>query len=43
MIIIDNGSLIYNGTLQALKTNYNTTDLEEIIKEIYRNGETKDA
>ena len=43
MIIIDNGSLIYDGTLKALKTKYNTTDLEEIIKEIYRNGETKDA
>ena len=40
MIIIDKGTLLYNGTLTELKTLYETTDLEEIIKKIYRAGET---
>ncbi|MBQ8951186.1 MAG: ATP-binding cassette domain-containing protein [Eubacterium sp.] len=39
MIIINKGSLIYDGTLTELKTFYRTTDLEEIIKQIYRDGE----
>ena len=39
MIIINKGSLIYDGTLTDLKTSYQTTDLEEIIKQIYRDGE----
>ena len=43
MIIIDKGSLIYDGTLGDLKNKYKTTDLEEIIKNIYRNGEMKYA
>lgn len=43
MIIIDKGSLIYDGTLEDLKDKYKTTDLEEIIKNIYRNGEMKYA
>ena len=43
MIIIDKGSLIYDGTLGDLKDKYKTTDLEEIIKNIYRNGEMKYA
>ena len=33
MIIIDKGTLIYNGTLCDLKDSYHTTDLEEIIKQ----------
>lgn len=43
MIIIDKGSLLYDGTLNDLKESYQTTDLEEIIKKIYRNGETLNA
>lgn len=43
MIIIDKGSLLYDGTLNGLKESYQTTDLEEIIKKIYRNGETVNA
>ena len=43
MIIIDKGRLIYDGTLGDLKDKYKTTDLEEIIKNIYRNGEMKYA
>ncbi|WP_022762925.1 ABC transporter ATP-binding protein [Butyrivibrio sp. AD3002] len=43
MIIIDKGSLIYDGTLPQLKTIYRTTDLEEIIKRIYLAGEEKNA
>lgn len=43
MIIIDKGSLLYDGTLNDLKESYRTTDLEEIIKKIYRNGETVNA
>ena len=43
MIIIDEGSLIYNGTLPELKATYQTTDLEEIIKRIYLAGERKNA
>ncbi len=43
MIIIDKGSLIYDGTLGDLKNKYKTTDLEEIIKKIYRDGEMKYA
>jgi len=43
MIIIDKGSLLYGGTLNDLKESYQTTDLEEIIKKIYRNGETVNA
>ena len=43
MIIIDKGSLIYDGTLEDLKDKYKTTDLEKIIKNIYRNGEMKYA
>lgn len=43
MIIIDKGSLLYDGTLNDLKESYQTTDLEEIIKKIYRNGETVNA
>jgi ABC-2 type transport system ATP-binding protein len=41
MIIIDRGSLIYDGTLPQLKSNYRTTDLEEIIKKIYLAGENR--
>ena len=41
MIIIDKGSLIYDGTLSDLKSIYSTTDLEEIIKMIYLAGEEK--
>ncbi len=43
MIIIDEGSLIYDGTLPELKATYQTTDLEEIIKRIYLAGERKNA
>lgn len=43
MIIIDKGTLLYNGTLEELKASYDTTDLEEIIKKIYRDGETLHA
>jgi ABC-2 type transport system ATP-binding protein len=39
MIIIDKGTLIYDGTLPQLKSIYKTTDLEEIIKKIYLAGE----
>ena len=38
MLIIDKGSLLYDGTLCALKERYRTTDLEDIIKQIYLNG-----
>ena len=41
MIIIDKGSLIYDGTLPQLKSDYRTTDLEEIIKMIYLAGEKR--
>ena len=41
MIIIDKGSLIYDGTLPQLKSDYRTTDLEEIIKNIYLAGEKR--
>ena len=41
MIIIDKGALIYNGTLPQLKSDYRTTDLEEIIKKIYLAGEKR--
>ena len=41
MIIIDRGSLIYDGTLPQPKSNYRTTDLEEIIKKIYLAGEKR--
>ncbi|MBR6149577.1 MAG: ATP-binding cassette domain-containing protein [Lachnospiraceae bacterium] len=41
MIIIDKGSLIYDGTLPQLKSDYRTTDLEEIIKKIYLAGEKR--
>ena len=43
IIIIDKGSLIYDGTLPQLKSIYKTTDLEEIIKKIYLAGEEKNA
>ena len=43
MIIIDKGSLIYDGTLTQLKSIYKTTDLEDIIKQIYLAGEEKYA
>lgn len=43
MIIIDRGSLIYDGTLPKLKSIYRTTDLEEIIKKIYLAGEEENA
>lgn len=43
IIIIDKGSLIYDGTLPQLKSIYKTTDLEEIIKKIYLAGEEKIA
>ena len=43
MIIIDEGSLIYDGTLPELKATYQATDLEEIIKRIYLAGERKNA
>ena len=43
MIVIDKGSLIYDGTLPQLKSIYKTTDLEEIIKKIYLAGEKKHA
>ena len=43
MIIIDRGALIYDGTLPQLKQLYQTTDLEEIIKNIYREGEERRA
>ncbi|MCR5249807.1 MAG: ATP-binding cassette domain-containing protein [Lachnospiraceae bacterium] len=43
MIIIDKGSIIYDGTLGELKENYGTTDLEEIIKQIYLAGEQEAA
>ncbi|MBO6165479.1 MAG: ATP-binding cassette domain-containing protein [Eubacterium sp.] len=43
VIIIDKGSKLYDGTLGDLKELYSTTDLEEIIKMIYRNGETVHA
>ena len=43
IIVIDKGSLIYNGTLPDLKDRYQATDLEEIIKKIYVAGEKKDA
>lgn len=38
MLIIDKGSLLYNGNLSDLKNMYGTTDLENIIKQIYLNG-----
>ena len=38
MIIIDKGSLIYDGTLPQLKSIYRSTDLEDIIKKIYLSG-----
>ncbi len=38
ILIIDNGNLLYDGTLTELKGIYNTTDLEDIIKKIYLNG-----
>ena len=38
MLIIDRGVLLYDGTLGALKERYRTTDLEDIIKQIYLNG-----
>ncbi|MBO4844827.1 MAG: ATP-binding cassette domain-containing protein [Lachnospiraceae bacterium] len=41
MIIIDKGALIYDGTLPQLKSDYRTTDLEEIIKKIYLAGEKR--
>ncbi len=41
MIIIDRGVLIYDGTLPDLKSRYQTTDLEEIIKNIYIAGENR--
>jgi ABC-2 type transport system ATP-binding protein len=41
MIIIDKGYLIYDGTLPQLKSDYRTTDLEEIIKRIYLAGEKR--
>ncbi len=41
MIIIDKGTLIYDGTLPQLKSIYRTTDLEEIIKKIYLAGEKR--
>jgi ABC-2 type transport system ATP-binding protein len=41
MIIIDKGYLIYDGTLPQLKSDYRTTDLEEIIKKIYLAGEKR--
>jgi len=41
MIIIDKGSLIYDGTLPQLKSDYRTTDLEEIIKKIYLAGDKR--
>ena len=43
MIIIDKGSLIYDGTLPQLKSIYKTTDLEGIIKNIYLAGEENNA
>ena len=43
MIIIDKGTLIYDGTLPQLKSIYKTTDLEEIIKKIYLAGEERNA
>ena len=43
IIIIDSGSLIYDGTLPHLKSLYRTTDLEEIIKKIYLAGEDGNA
>lgn len=43
MIIIDRGSLIYDGTLPDLKAEYQTTNLEEIIKRIYLAGEKNNA
>lgn len=43
MIIIDKGTLIYDGTLPQLKSIYRTTDLEEIIKKIYLAGEESNA
>lgn len=43
MIIIDKGTLIYDGTLPQLKSIYRTTDLEEIIKKIYLEGEERNA
>ena len=43
MIIIDKGALIYDGTLPQLKSIYRTTDLEEIIKKIYLEGEERNA
>ncbi len=38
MLIIDKGILLYDGTLGGLKDRYRTTDLEDIIKQIYLNG-----
>ena len=43
MIIIDKGTLIYDGTLVQLKSIYRTTDLEDIIKKIYLAGEERNA
>ena len=38
MLIVDKGILLYDGSLCALKERYRTTDLEDIIKQIYLNG-----
>ena len=38
MLIVDKGILLYDGSLCALKERYRTTDLEDIIKQIYQNG-----
>lgn len=38
MLVIDKGLLLYDGNVSELKSMYNTSDLEEIIKKIYLNG-----
>ncbi|MBR4387320.1 MAG: ATP-binding cassette domain-containing protein [Treponema sp.] len=38
MLVIDKGLLLYDGNVSELKSMYNTSDLEEIIKRIYLNG-----
>ena len=38
MLIIDKGTLLYDGSMSSLKEHYRTTDLEDIIKQIYLNG-----
>ena len=43
MLIIDKGTLLYDGSLSSLKERYRTTNLEDIIKQIYLNGLSGDS